>query len=269
MTAGFAPLAPLERVRPRPRAAVAWPLAVGAPAVAAQLAYPLTSGGVRDVLTVAIVVLLAAACVAHAGATRGPGVAARLLAVTALPGLAVEVLGVHTGIPFGAYAYTGALGPRVLGVPVVVALAWTMLAWPAGLAARRLVPGRAARIVVGAWALVAADLFLDPQMTAGGYWHWTDPARHLPGVPGIPLSNYLGWLVVGLALSAAVQHLLDRNPDVPSTDDDVPFALYLWLWMGWTVALGVFLGLTAAACWGAVAMGTVGIPLAGRVLRRR
>ena len=35
-------------------------------------------------------------------------------------GLLVEAVGVHAGVPFGAYAYTGDLGAEVLGAPAVV-----------------------------------------------------------------------------------------------------------------------------------------------------
>ena len=58
-----------------------------------------------------------------AAAVRGAGWATGLLVLSAGTGLAAEVLGVRTGFPFGEYAYTDALQPQVLGVPVVVPLA--------------------------------------------------------------------------------------------------------------------------------------------------
>jgi putative membrane protein len=51
-------------------------------------------------------------------------------------------------------------------------------------------------------------------------------------------------------------------------DDTVMVGLYLWLYVGWTIALGAFLGLAAAAGWGALGMGLVAVPLAVRSLRR-
>jgi uncharacterized membrane protein len=231
--------------------------------VALQIAYPLVHGGVRDHLTVAIVTLFAAAGLAHAWVTRGLRVAVTALGLTAVPGFAAEVLGVHTGFPFGSYAYDGSLGPRWFGVPLVVALAWTMLAWPAAIAARRLVRGFGARMAVGAWALAAGDLFLDPQLVAAGHWTWRHPSPHLPGVATVPLTNYAGWLLVALVLSLGLQLLL-RGPE---HDERVPLALYLWLYVGWIVALAAFLHLGAAAAWGALGMGAVALPLAGRLRR--
>lgn len=240
------------------------PALLAAAVVSLQIAYPLVHGGAREHLTVVIVAVLAATCVCHAAVTRGAHTAVGLLLVTAVPGYAVEVLGVRTGVPFGSYAYSTSLGPRVFGAPLLIGLAWTMLAWPASVAARRLVRGRATRVLVGAWALAVTDVFLDPQLVSSGAWAWRFPSPHLPGVPTVPLTNFAGWLAVAVVLSAAVQTLVgagDRN-------DSVPIALYLWLYAGWVVAEGAFLGLAGAAGWGALAMGTVAVPLAVRCVRR-
>ena len=241
----------------------ALPAVLAVAVVGLQISYPLIHGTVRDHVGVLIVVVLAGTCVVHAAVTRGAPTAAAALAVTAVPGYAVEVLGMHTGVPFGSYAYADSLGPQLFGAPLVIGLAWTMLAWPAALAARRLVRGPIARVALGGWALASADLFLDPQQVAAGHWTWGFPSPHLPGVPGVPLTNYAGWLVVALLLSAAVQAIAGEG------DDDVMIVLYVWLWVGWTVALAGFLDLGAAAGWGALGMGTVAVPLAVQWLRGR
>ena len=59
------------------------------------------------------------------------------------------------------------------------------------------------RIALGAAALTAWDLFLDPQMTAEGYWRWDRPGRYR----GIPLTNYAGWLVTSVGLMAVLEVL--------------------------------------------------------------
>jgi putative membrane protein len=252
-----------DALRTRPRSV---PALLVLAVVGLQISYPLAHGAARDRLTVLIVTSLAAVCVFHAAWTRGIRTAAGLLVTTAVPGYLVEVLGVQSGVPFGSYSYSGALGARWFGVPPVVGLAWTMLAWPAAIAARRLVRGRGARVLVGAWALASADLFLDPQQVAAGHWAWRFPSPHLPGVAGVPLTNYLGWFAVALVLSAAVQALAGDGD--AGGDDSVMIGLYLWLYAGWIVALAGFLHLPAAAGWGALGMGLVAVPLAVRWLRR-
>jgi putative membrane protein len=234
---------------------------MAATGVAAQILYPLVHGATRNLDTVLVVILIGGACLAHAARC---GLLVPVALVTVLGGFSVEVLGVHTGFPFGRYTYAGNLGPRLFGVPVVIALAWPMLAWPAALVARRLVSGCGPRVVLGAWALATWDLFLDPQMVAAGHWHWLHPSPHLPGVPGVPLTNYAGWLGVALVLSAGLQLALRRGEP---HDRGVPIPIYLWTWASSTLALAAFLHLGAAALWGGAGMGTVAVPTL-RKLRR-
>ncbi len=238
------------------------PVLLGA-AIVAQVAYPLVSGGARNALTELIVMIVAAAALCHAAITRGGQAVAVLAAVSVLGGFAVEVLGAHTGVPFGRYEYGDSLGAALFGVPVVIAFAWPMLAWPAALAARRLVHSFAARVALGAWALTAWDAFLDPQMVAAGHWHWLDPALHLPGVPTVPLSDYAGWFVVSALMSFALQRILTSSEE----SDRWPLAFYIWTWASSTLALAAFLDLRAAALWGFVAMGSVAVPLARSLSR--
>ena len=84
--------------------------------------------------------------------------------------------------------------------------------------------------------------------------------RTCPAVPDVPLTNYAGWLVATLVLSALVQTAIGSG-GAGAADDTLGVGLYLWSWVSWTVALAVFLGQPAAAAWGAVAMGTVAVPL--------
>jgi uncharacterized membrane protein len=240
------------------------PAVLAAAVIALQIGYPLVQGASRDRVTVLIVVTFAAASAVHAIATRGLRVGAAAIAVAAGVGFGAEVLGRHTGVPFGGYTYGPALGTRVFGVPLVVGLAWTMVAWPAALVARRLVRRPPARVAVGAWALASWDLFLDPQLVSAGAWRWDDPTPHLPGVAAVPLTNYAGWLLIATLVSAGVQWLLRHDT---GGADAVPLTLYLWTYVGSIVALAGFLDLAAAAAWGALGMGAVAVPLAVRLRR--
>jgi len=253
--------------RPAPRAVPAswWVLAA---LVLAQIGYPLTSGGTRAALVIGTVVLGFALSVGHALVTRGPRTAAALVAVTTGGGLAIEALGVATGWPFGGYDYSGALGPKLAGVPLVIPLAWTWMAWPAWLAAIRLAGGTAARITLGAVGLAAWDLFLDPQMVGEGYWTWRDPTPALPGVPDVPVGNYLGWFAVSLAMMAILAATTRGAAGGVAGRRDAPMhALYLWTYASSVLAHAVFLGRPASAAWGGVAMGAVAVPLAVSLVR--
>jgi putative membrane protein len=243
-------------------------VALAVATVLAQIAYPLTEGEPLRLLTIATVLLFAAASVLHAVASRGPRWGLGLLVVAGGIGLAAESVGVRTGLPFGDYSYADTLGPKLLDVPVIVPLAWVMMAYPSLLLGRRLsraaarrgrtrTPSGSVTVATGALCLAAWDLFLDPQMVAAGHWAWHDPHPALPGVPGVPVSNYLGWLLVAFVMVAALHVLL---PARPRASEDVPGALLAWTWAGSVLGNAVFFDRPAVAVWGGAAMGVVVVP---------
>jgi putative membrane protein len=224
------------------------PALLAALAIGLQIAYPLVSGTARDHLTVATVLVFLSASLAHAASTQGPTWAARFLVAVAGLSFVVEAVAVRTGIPFGSYRYDGGLGPSVLGVPLVVPLAWAMFAYPA------LVVGRVLGhpVLAGAWALASWDLFLDPQMVDAGHWHFAGG--------GVPVSNYLGWLLVALVLMTLFAAFRWREGPV-----GVPLGLFLWTWLGSTLANVAFFGRPAVGVLGFAGMGVVGVPLLRRL----
>lgn len=142
------------------------------------------------------------------GVRRGLTVGAAAVTTTWI----AEVVGLRTGRPFGRYHYTTALRPQLAGVPVHVPLAWSAMAGPAHSAGAAMAPnsGPVPRLVAGASALTAWDVFLDPQMTAEGYWEWARGG----GFRGVPLSNFAGWLVVSAAVMAVRELVLESGrPD--------------------------------------------------------
>jgi putative membrane protein len=170
----------------------------------------------------------------------------------------MEAVGVATGFPFGAYSYNSTLGPTLIGVPIIVMMAWAMMAYPALLAAQRISRTRAGVVVFGAWILAAWDLFLDPQMVSEGHWTWSSPDPGLPGVPGIPLTNYVGWVITALIIMALLARLPVRKP----VGDGVPTLMLTWVYFSNVLANAVFFGRPWVALWGGIIMGAVVIPWA-------
>lgn len=237
--------------------AVYGPLGLAGLTVLLQIGYPLTSGRPRELLTVATVLVFFLATTSHALVHRGAAWTAGYVAVTAGTGLAAEAVGTATGVPFGDYTYADSLGPQLLGVPVVIPLAWAMFAYPCLLVGQRLARTPLGAAVVGGWALASWDLFLDPQMVQAGHWTWTGVQVSLPGSPGIPVSNTLGWLAVGVLMLGVLQ-LLPRRP----ADDRQPYALFLWTYTSSVLAFAVFFGRPLVALVGGVGMGLVAVPFA-------
>ena len=174
--------------------------------LAGMIATPLArrGGPVRRTLSTVVVSGLFATTSAAAARRWGAPRTAIAASGVAAATTAVEHVGTATGRPFGAYGYTGALRPQVAGVPAIVPLAWFAMAVPAresahAALAHHSTPAR--RIALGAVALTAWDLFLDPQMVGEGYWRWVRAGRYR----GIPVTNYLGWLATSAAVMAALE----------------------------------------------------------------
>ena len=165
-----------------------------------QISYPLTHGSALQYITIATVYMGALSMVLHAYLSYGPKYSSRYLLMTALFGYFIELLGVHTGWPFGIYSYDSSLGFALGGVPLVVPFAWVMMVHPALVAARRVTTKWT--FIYGGGLLAGWDFFLDPQMVAAGRWTWKVEGAHIPFVPDVPLSNYFGWLLAGCAIVA-------------------------------------------------------------------
>ena len=110
------------------------------------------------------------------------------------------------GVPFGVYTYRSAgltHDWRLLGVPLFDSLSFTWLAFCAYALAGWLGARGARRLLLGALAMVALDVVVDPVALRGAHW-WLGSIYSYPAHAGVwygvSALNYLGWLVVGLAL---------------------------------------------------------------------
>jgi putative membrane protein len=167
----------------------------------------------------------------HARMSFGNKFALTYLGITALFAWVIETIGVNTGWPFGVYEYSETLGVFIFDVPLVVLFAWTMMAYPALIAARRIARGWV--FLYGGAILMGWDLFLDPQMVAAGRWTWEVTGASFPYAPEIPLSNPFGWLLSGLTLMAILNFVLptERRKEAPST-------MAADIFLGWSLVGG-------------------------------
>ena len=233
----------------------ALPWALVALTILGQILWVLVSGNTRVAFTAFTVTTFFLASVTHAYFNRGPGWAAAYTGITLAFGWLIEVLGTVTQFPFGDYSYSDALGTAVLGVPILIPMAWSMMAYPCLLAAQRLSTNTLSTVMLAGWLLASWDLFLDPQMVGEDYWIWNVIGWQLPGIPGIPLQNFLGWLLSALVL----MYLLDRLPRKVA-NDAVPNTMLIWIFASNILANLVFFGRPGVALWGGVCMGMVVIP---------
>lgn len=186
--------------------------------VVGMIATPLLPqrGRGRKMLSSVVVTGMFATSTANAVKRWGPTRAAGAAAATSIATGVIERVGTRTGLPFGRYGYTDALRPQVAHVPVIVPLAWFGMGLPSREAAHAALGDRStpmSRIALGSAAMTAWDLFLDPQMVGEGYWAWVKKGVYR----GIPVSNYLGWMLTGLGIMAMFERVLPTDGTPRST----------------------------------------------------
>lgn len=147
-----------------------------------------------------------------------------LLALTAFA-YAIETTGVVTGFPYGTFYYGDSLGPKVFGlVPYLLPVSYLPLV--IGAAAAAWGPwSRVFHIFSAALLLTVMDGVLDPGAVALGFWVWAKEGFY----HGVPLGNYLGWLLSG-ALAAAITLSAGRwkEPPLPIMLDGAIIAVAFW-----------------------------------------
>ena len=249
----------------RPAARSWLPLGLALALVLTAIAYPLTDGDARDVVSWTIVLLGSGVSVSHAWLSRGPRTGLGVLGLVAVVAVLFEALGLSTGFPYGEYTYSDALGPTLLGVPFLVPLAWLMMAWPSWVLAAWLAPrSRPVRVAVAAYVFAAWDVVLDPQMVQAGYWRWAHPSPGLPGIDTVPLTNLAGWLLAGLVLMALLDLLVARTATETRIGAVAPLLTLGWMTLGGALAHAGWLGLPGSAAWGLV----LALPVLVAVVRR-
>ena len=132
-------------------------------------------------------------------------------------GNVAEQLGIRTGFPFGSYYFTDVMGPKLLGVPLLMgpaylAIGYTswLLALLIGGGANRTRPNRLAVPLLAACIMVVWDLSAEAMWsTVGHFWIW----RHGGPYFGVPIWNFVGWLLTNYAIFQSFTFYLSRRPE--------------------------------------------------------
>ncbi len=133
-------------------------------------------------------------------------------------GAVCENLSLHTGFPFGHYVFTEVMGPKCLGLPVLLVLAYLgigYVSWVLSLlilrqqnshtdGTRRLTVPLLASAIMLAW-----DLAMEADWsTVDRAWLWRDGGVYF----GVPVSNFLGWYLTAFLFYAAFAAYLRTRP---------------------------------------------------------
>jgi uncharacterized membrane protein len=226
----------------------------------AQPIYSLLPKDLEMVGTLFIVVTSTTFAFSHLYVSQGARAAIMMLVLCFVIAGSLEMLSVRTGVPYGWYSYSSKLGPGLAGVPLLVPLCWQMMAWNALSVAKLITPKRwpkASVILIAALALTAWDVFLDPQMVRSGLWTWARQGEYV----GIPLENYVGWLLTALILFAAFSRSMKFSSDSRLTWFAIlPVLSYAWTWFGSSIVNVFWWGQPVVGLAGFIAMGLFAVP---------
>ena len=134
-----------------------------------------------------------------------------------------EAISIRTGVPFGNFHHTAAMGPQVLSVPWLAGFAYFSAGYVAWTLANLLLgePDRHAGIlpkvalaVTAAFFVTAWDACIDPiGGTVARAWVWEDGGGYF----GVPLSNFVGWLITSYVAFQVFALLTGKNSGSAST----------------------------------------------------
>jgi uncharacterized membrane protein len=170
-------------------------------------------------LAQALAAIFIGCALVHAAFAYGVRSALVLFATCSAIAFAMENLGTATGFPFGAYHFeVGADLPHVGLIPIIVGPLWFGACYFSWIVASILLDcadreldrpfNLIALPVVAAFVVTQWDFVMDaPNATIAKAWIWHDGG----GVFGVPLSNYLGWLLTSWLIFQTFAFYLRRG----------------------------------------------------------
>ena len=130
-----------------------------------------------------------------------------------------ESVSLRTGFPFGHDRFTDLMGPKISGLPVLLALAWVgmgYLSWIVSLALlggeNKPLSGRSLVLmpVVASFVMTSWDLSMEAVWAdVDRGWVWRDGGPYF----GVPIGNFLGWFLTAyIFYQLFALYLREREP---------------------------------------------------------
>lgn len=213
--------------------AVTFPLVGVALLLAGEAGYVPDALAFNPYMMVAAVTIMALPLISGIAPIVDRRAAVGLLALAAFT-WAIELVGVHTGLPYGDFAYERQLGPMLFGdVPLALPVFFLPILLNGYILGILILGERADRLAIRFPAVVALvvvlDLVLDPGAVALNFWGWANPGVYY----GVPLINFLGWILAAtvavgiLTLSFDHDAIVARLETCPYLLDDlINFAIF-------------------------------------------
>ena len=200
-----------------------------------------------------------------------------LFGITLVVAWSFEQTSVITGLPYGVYHYSDALGAKLGHVPYAIPFAWYSMLYPSYVMARlisggvntRLQPswsGLLWRAFVSGMVITAWDVLVDPMASAPGVhsWVWEQGGAYY----GVPNLNFVGWVLTGFTVILLYSLFELRFPAHP-LGSRTRFVLGLPLVVYGLTMLQLMLRSDAPSEWSVLAAFVMGFPLVAALSQLR
>lgn len=121
------------------------------------------------------------------------------LSIGFIIGYGSEVMGVHTGFPFGNYWYGEALGIQLFEVPLMIGVNWLILVYSTGNLLAYKIDNDWLAAALAAFMMMVIDVVIEPVAVQLDFWSWEADI--------IPVSNFIGWLAVAFIIQVFFRKL--------------------------------------------------------------
>ena len=111
--------------------------------------------------------------------------------------IAIEAIGVKTGLLFGDYQYEKSLSVKVFETPILIGFNWLMLSYGAVYLIRTKPVLRKFIPILTGIIMTGFDYVMEPVAMKTGMWDWA------AGI--VPLQNYVLWFVIATIIGAAYE----------------------------------------------------------------
>jgi bisanhydrobacterioruberin hydratase len=111
--------------------------------------------------------------------------------------IAIEAIGVKTGLIFGEYLYGKSLFVKVFETPILIGFNWLMLSYGAVYLIRTKPAMRKLLPILTGVLMTGYDYIMEPVAMKTGMWDWANGT--------VPLQNYVMWFVIASIIGAAYE----------------------------------------------------------------
>ncbi len=165
-----------------------------------------------------------------------------LIIVLSIYAISIETFAIITGFPYSNFSYTNLIGFKILGyTPYTVPFAYVPLFIGCFYMASIIEMDKWKVIILSTLMVLFADMVLDPAAVALKFWVYESQGFFY----GVPLMNFLGWILTGFLSSLITMHFLKNNINDPNKPEGLLSSLFLILAF-WSAAC-LYLGLIVPA----------------------